>query len=323
MTDMSAPDPRITRTTGSRTTGSRTTGPRTTGPRTTGPRTTGRPPGAGPLLAAQVRYQLLLLSRNPRAMILSLVFPLLILVLNSTARHDVSPQLEAALVAGLATFGLIATAYVSHAIGLVTSRQDGVLRRWRATPLPAWCFFAGKIAATALMALASVAIAVAGGIALFHAHVTPGAALSLLVTFTLGALAWTAIGTAVTTLIPAAQSAGPVLMLTYIPVILFSGALGSQAGAPPLAVDRHELPARQTDHQRGSSGAAAQRRRDRVHLRAGSRGARRLGRGGRDRVGPLLPVGPGTAAARARPGRSGRLARPGGGPRPPDTGGRA
>jgi len=214
-------------------------------PRAAGPATTGRLPGAARLLAAQVRYQLLLLARNPRAMVLSLAFPLLILVLNSTARHDVGPQLETALVAGLATFGLIATAYVSHAIGLVTSRQDGVLRRWRATPLPAWCFFAGKITATALMALASVVIAVAGGITLFHAHVTAGTALSLLVTFTLGALAWAAIGTAVTALIPTAQSAGPVLMLTYIPVILFSGALGSQAGAPPwLSTVTSYLPAR-------------------------------------------------------------------------------
>ena len=213
--------------------------------RASGPATTGRLPGAGRLLVAQIRCRLLLLSRNPRAMVLSLVFPLLILVLNSTARHNVSPRLETALVAGLATFGLIATAYVSHAIGLVTSRQDGVLRRWRATPLPAWCFFAGKITATALMALASVVIAVAGGITLFHAHVTAGTALSLLVTFTLGALAWAAIGTAVTALIPTAQSAGPVLMLTYIPVILFSGALGSQAGAPPwLSAVTGYLPAK-------------------------------------------------------------------------------
>lgn len=213
--------------------------------RAAGPATTARAPGAGRLLVAQVRYQLLLLARNPRAMILSLAFPLLILVLNSTARQDTGPQLETALVAGLATFGLIATAYVSHAIGLVTSRQDGVLRRWRATPLPAWCFFAGKITATALMALASVVIAVAGGITLFHAHVTAGTAVSLLVTFTLGALAWAAIGTAVTALIPTAQSAGPVLMLTYIPVILFSGALGSQAGAPPwLTTVTSYLPAR-------------------------------------------------------------------------------
>jgi ABC-2 type transport system permease protein len=200
--------------------------------------------GTGRLLGAHVRYQMLLLTRNPRAMMLSLVIPVLLLVLSSSDRGHLDPRLEDALVAGLATFGLIVTAYVSHAVGLVTSRQDGVLRRWRATPLPTWCFFTGKIAATALIALGSVAIAVAAGIVLYHVHLTTGAALSLLVIFILGALAWAAVGTAVTALVPTAQSAGPVLMLTYLPVILFSGGLGSVTSEPGwLATLARYLPA--------------------------------------------------------------------------------
>jgi ABC-2 type transport system permease protein len=201
-------------------------------------------PGTGRLLGAQVRYQLLLLVRNPRALIFSLVIPVLLLVLSSSRHANLTPRLEDALVAGLATFGLIVTAYISHAIGLVTSRQDGVLRRWRATPLPTWCFFTGKIAATSLMALASVAIAVAAGLSLYHVHLTAGAALSLLLIFTLGALAWAALGTAVTPLVPTAQAAGPVLLLTYLPVILFSGGLGSLTSEPGwLATLARYLPA--------------------------------------------------------------------------------
>jgi ABC-2 type transport system permease protein len=196
------------------------------------------------LLGDQVRYQLLLLVRNPRALIFSLVIPVLLLVLSSSRHANLTPRLEDALVAGLATFGLIVTAYISHAIGLVTSRQDGVLRRWRATPLPTWCFFTGKIAATSLMAMASVAIAVAAGLSLYHVHLTAGAALSLLLIFTLGALAWAALGTAVTPLVPTAQAAGPVLLLTYLPVILFSGGLGSLNSEPGwLATLARYLPA--------------------------------------------------------------------------------
>jgi ABC-2 type transport system permease protein len=194
-------------------------------------------------LISQVRYQMLLLVRSPRAMYTSLVIPVLLLVLSSSRRH-LDPATEDALVAGLAAFGLIVTAYISHAIGLVTSRQDGVLRRWRATPLPTWCFFAGRIAATALTALASVAIAVAVGTVMYHVHLTGAAALSLLVIFVLGALAWAAIGTAVTALVPTAQSAGPVLMMTYLPVILFSGGLGSVSAEPGwLATVARYLPA--------------------------------------------------------------------------------
>jgi ABC-2 type transport system permease protein len=201
-------------------------------------------PGTGQLIAAQVRYQLLLLLRSPRAMMVSLVVPLLLLVLSSSRHGHLDRHTEDALVAGLGSFGLIVTAYISNAITLVTSRQDGVLRRWRATPLPAWCFFTGKIAATAVTGLASVAVAVAAGAVLYGAKLTVAAGLSLLITFMLGVLAWAAIGIAVTPLVPTAQSAGPVLMITYLPVILFSGALGSLSGEPGwLAALARYLPA--------------------------------------------------------------------------------
>jgi ABC-2 type transport system permease protein len=213
-------------------------------PSARGPAAAASLPATGPLLGAQVRYQLLLMMRNPRAVLGSLVIPVLLLVLSSSRHANLSPRAEDALVAGLATFGLVVTAFISHAIGLVTGRQDGVLRRWRATPLPTWCFFAGKIAATSLIALASVAIAVAAGLSLYHVHLTTGAALSLLVIFLLGALAWAAIGTAITPLISTAQAAGPVLMLTYLPVILFSGGLGSLNSEPGwLATLARYLPA--------------------------------------------------------------------------------
>jgi ABC-2 type transport system permease protein len=204
----------------------------------------GRLPGTGRLVTAQVRYQLLLLTRSPRAVVISLVVPLLLLVLNSSRRSHLDRDTEDALIAGLGAFGLIVTAYISSAITLVASRQDGVLRRWRATPLPTWCFFAGKIVATALTGLASVAIAIAAGAVLYGAKLTAVTVVSLLITFGLGVLAWAAIGVAVTPLVPTAQSAGPVLMITYLPVILFSGGLGPLSAEPGwLATLSQYLPA--------------------------------------------------------------------------------
>jgi hypothetical protein len=32
----------------------------------------------------------------------------------------------------------MSVAYLTHAASLVVAREDGVLRRWRATPLPFW-----------------------------------------------------------------------------------------------------------------------------------------------------------------------------------------
>ncbi len=205
------------------------------------PATTGRGgdgadrlPPTGPLLAAQAGYQLRLLIRNPRALFLSLLMPGLLLALRlGRVSHGAHPSGEfTAAVAGLAAFGLIATCYVTHAIGLVTARQDGVLRRWRASPLPRWAYFAARVAATMLAGTGSAAVIVAVGVAMTGLHLSAGAALVLLVTFALAGVAWAAAGTAITALVSTAQGANPVLIFTYLPVILFSGGFGSLAGLP-------------------------------------------------------------------------------------------
>jgi len=53
--------------------------------------------------------------------------------------------------AGRATFGLTLTAWNTYGVRLVAARESGVLKRWRATPLPRWCYFLGRILATALI----------------------------------------------------------------------------------------------------------------------------------------------------------------------------
>jgi ABC-2 type transport system permease protein len=193
-----------------------------------------RLPPAGPLLARQVGYQLRLLARNPRALILSLFAPGLLLALHlGRVSHTAypAPELDAA-VAGLAAFGLIATCYVTHATGLVAARQDGVLRRWRASPLPRWGYFAGRITATVLLGAGSAAVIIGVGVAMAGIHLSAGAIIALLVAFVLGAAAWAAVGTAITVVIPTAQGANPVLIFTYLPLILFSGGFGSLDGLP-------------------------------------------------------------------------------------------
>jgi ABC-2 type transport system permease protein len=197
-------------------------------PELAAPTTTGRLPGPLPVLAGQLRYQLLLLLRNPNALMAGAVLPVLLLVLASS-QHG---HLTTATLAGRIVLGATLIAYLTHATGLVAAREAGVLKRWRATPLPRWCYFAGRISATVLTALVSGAITVAAGVALYHTRLGAGAALSLLVALGLGALAWASVGTAVTGFIPTAEAAQPLLSLSYFPVMLLSGVLGTLSGAP-------------------------------------------------------------------------------------------
>jgi ABC-2 type transport system permease protein len=143
-------------------------------------------PGLGPVFAGQVRYQLLLLARSPRALWAGVLLPVMLLVLTNLQQAQVAAE----ALAGRVVLGVTLTAYLTHASGLVAAREAGVLKRWRATPLPRWCYLAGRLCATVLLALASGAVTVLVGVVAYHARLGAGAALSLVVVLGLAALAW-------------------------------------------------------------------------------------------------------------------------------------
>lgn len=199
-----------------------------------------RLPGPWPLLLAQVRYQARLLLRAPRAVVAGVLLPTLLLVVTNI-QHTAVP---APRVAGYAVLGLSITAWSTHGISLVAARQAGVLKRWRATPLPAWCYFAGRMIAIVLVATLAGAVTVAIGVTVYHVHLTAPAVLGVLVALVMGGLAWASAATAVTGLIPSVSSAWPILSVTFLPVVLVSGVFGTLGGEPRwLATIAGYLPA--------------------------------------------------------------------------------
>ena len=126
----------------------------------------------------------------------------------------------------------VAVAFFTHANGLVVAREDGVLRRWHASPLPSWAYFAARIMATMAVTAAAGLILVLVAVAMTGVHLTAHAVLGLLIVDMLAALALAAAGTAITAIIPSAQSAQPVLMLTYIPLIVLGGTFGAITSLP-------------------------------------------------------------------------------------------
>jgi ABC-2 type transport system permease protein len=191
-----------------------------------------RLPGPGSVLASQVRYQMTLLLRNPRAIAAGLILPGALLALERGSTQHVTLAQAAPRIAGLVAFSVAAIALFTHALGLVTAREEGVLRRWHASPLPAWAYFAGRIVATMLVTAAAGLILVLVAVAMTGVHLTAHAVIGLLIADALGALALAAAGTAITALIPSVQSAQPILMLTYIPLVVLSGAFGAFQSLP-------------------------------------------------------------------------------------------
>ena len=191
-----------------------------------------RLPGLGPVLGTQIRYQLIMLMRNPRALIAGLVLPGGLLALERGNAQHITMAQAAPKIAGLIAFSAVAIAFFTHASALVIAREDGVLRRWRAAPLPAWAYFAGRLAATIIVTVVSGVVLLLVAIAMTGLHLTGHAVIGLLAADVLGALALAAAGILLTPVIPSAQAAQPVLMLTYIPLIILSGSFGPIADLP-------------------------------------------------------------------------------------------
>jgi ABC-2 type transport system permease protein len=191
-----------------------------------------RLPSLGPVLATQVRYQLTMLMRTPRALIAGLIMPGLLLALEAGKKEHVTMAAAAPRIAGLLAFSAVAVAFFIHANSLVIAREEGVLRRWRVSPLPAWAYFAGRIVATVVLTAAAGLVLVFVAMAMTGLHLTGHAVMGLLVADVLGALALTAAGIALTPVIPSAQAAQPVLMLVYFPLVVLSGSFGAITDLP-------------------------------------------------------------------------------------------
>ena len=140
-----------------------------------------RMPSIGRLLAAQIGYQARLLASG-RAITIGVGFPVILLI----ASHQSHTHTTAADVAQYAVFGLTLTAWNTYGVRLVAAREAGVLKRWRATPLPRWCYFLGRILATVVVATVAGAATVAAGVLLYNTHLTVSGALGALVVFVLG-----------------------------------------------------------------------------------------------------------------------------------------
>src|ERR1700761_2260364 len=195
-----------------------------------------RLPGLVPVIGGQLRYQLTLLLRTPRTLMAGLILPGALLALQlGRVQHigqGAAAELLVARVAGLVVLGVMSVAYLTYAVSLVVAREDGILRRWRATPLPPWGYFAGRMIAAMLLGDAASLILVLVGVAMAGLHLTGAGIGCLLIISTIGGLALAAAGTAITPLLPSGQGANQLVALTYIPLIIFSGGFGALNGLP-------------------------------------------------------------------------------------------
>ena len=186
--------------------------------------------GPLPLLAHQVRYDLLASFRNPRARFFTLVFPILLLVIlagvfghGTTVVDGVRVHLSQFYVPGILAMSIITAAYVTLVVSVATARENGVLKRRRATPASPAILIGGQAVATlATTAAMTVVLLVIGRLA-YHVSMAPGALLAIACTVVVGTLSFACIGYAVAGLIGSVDAAQPIVQATMMPLYFISG----------------------------------------------------------------------------------------------------
>jgi ABC-2 type transport system permease protein len=135
------------------------------------------------------------------------------------------------LLAGMLGYGAASTAFAGLAIMLVIRREAGILKRLRATPLPASTYLAAVLASIVLVfAFESVVMIVIGRVA-FDTSL-PDRFVSLAVALLLGTASFAALGVGLSGLVRSAEGASAVVNAIYLPVSFISGAFFSPESFP-------------------------------------------------------------------------------------------
>jgi ABC-2 type transport system permease protein len=184
------------------------------------------------LLLLQVRFTNKAFWRNPASAFFTFAFPLMFLViftsLLGTGRLEVAPGIfieqDRYYVAAMGTFAVISATYTNLAISITFSRDAGILKRTRGTPLPAWIYLTGRVMHAVLISLLLVIITAAFGVVFYGAGIPTGSALGeYLITVIVGAMAFSALGLATTGIVPNADAAPPIVNAIILPLLFLSG----------------------------------------------------------------------------------------------------
>lgn len=186
------------------------------------------------LFVHELRNQQRLFWRNRELAFFTFVLPLILYVMLGSVQQD--EQIEGVrgseyLLAGMIGYGAAAIGFGALAMSLVYRREDGTLKRLRATPLPASTYIAALLASILISFAITTLILFALGAALFDVGL-PHQPASVAALVVLGALAFAALGLAGAALVRSDSAAVAVLNGIYLPMTFLSGAYFSPEAFP-------------------------------------------------------------------------------------------
>ncbi len=177
-------------------------------------------------MLSTAKYALLSFRRNPAATFFTVVFPVLFLVIFGFVFgdevSDSGAKAATYIVPGILGLSIVSATYINLAMNQVIRREQGQLKRLRGTPMPPLAYIGGQIlAALVIVIFMSVLVTVIGRLffgVVFNFNTIGVFAASIAI----GAIAFSALGLAITTIIPNDDAAPPITNATVFPLYFIS-----------------------------------------------------------------------------------------------------
>ena len=192
------------------------------------PSGTGKRPGAAGLIWLMTRLETKIFWRTPVSAFFSIFFPLLLLVvfalvfgneeidyLGITTAQFYAPS--------LAVYAAVSASFTTIAISTAYQRDEGILKRVRGTPLPAWIYLTGKITSSTVNAAIGTTIMLGAGLIFFDLRLYANTVLVLVAIFVLGVFCFAALGLLVAAVAPSGQAATAIANAVLLPLAFISG----------------------------------------------------------------------------------------------------
>jgi ABC-2 type transport system permease protein len=186
-------------------------------------------PSTARSLWTQTVYQLRSFRRIPIAMFFTLGLPLIMLVLFNALfgsdridTPDGSWSSAQFYTGGLAAFTAVSATFTNLANMVPLRRDEGVLKRWRGTPLPTWVYLGGFICSAVIIAVVGVLVMLTLGVLAYDLDVDAAKMPAAVATFLIGVSSFAALGMALAAVVKSASSASAAANAIILPLAFVS-----------------------------------------------------------------------------------------------------
>jgi ABC-2 type transport system permease protein len=182
------------------------------------------------LVGHQLRYELLMFWRNRQSRFFTIALPVIFLLIFASIWHGDTVTVAGGnidesvyYVPGIITLGIVSAAFNNLVISVAASRESGIFKRRRATPIPAAVLIAARALSAMAVALVMTVILLLIGWAAYGADVPARTAPGLVLAVLVGAAAFCCLGFALASVITNADSAQPLTQAIILPLYFISG----------------------------------------------------------------------------------------------------